>query len=86
MGAGHCLSRESNPVPLDSESEDQPIGPFWYHKRASLRDLFASKIGATDPIPTGAFSATEIDTFLGSPVVDIILKYQKWSPIAFDRL
>ena len=32
-------SRESNPVPLDSESEDQPTGLFWLQKRASEGSL-----------------------------------------------
>ena len=37
-------SRESNPVPLDSESEGQPTRVVWHQKTASLRDLYGSKI------------------------------------------
>ena len=39
-----CASRESNPVPLDSESEGQPTRVVWHQKTASLRDLYGSKI------------------------------------------
>ena len=39
-----CTSWESNPVPLDPESEDQPTRLFWHQKITSLRYLYASKI------------------------------------------
>ena len=39
-----CASRESNPVPWDPESEDQPTRLFRHQKMSSLRNLYASKI------------------------------------------
>ena len=39
-----CTSRESNLVPWDPESEDQPTRLFRHQQTSSLRNLYASKI------------------------------------------
>ena len=58
-------SRESNPVPTDSESEGQPTRLIWHQKREPLKDLYASKIRCDCvPIPAGASSVAKIVIFI----------------------
>ena len=70
-----CASRESNPVPWDPESEDQPTRLFWHQKMSSLRDLYASKIQNWCPQARRGFFRSQNSS-------SCILRIQNWCPRA----
>ena len=75
-----CTSRESNPVPWDPESEDQPTRLFRHQKMSSLRNLYASKIHNLWPHARRGFfrSKNSVSYILRMPNLDVrVLKTQK---------
>ena len=59
-----CASRESHPVPPDSESEGHPTGLFRHQNTASLRNLYASRIRCDCPRACRGFFRTKNSDFL----------------------